>query len=386
MSAPYPGFFTDAIHAGYHPDSHTGAVNVPVYTSTTFAQDDIATLRGGYEYGRCGNPTTAALEKVVATLEGGEEASGRAFASGMAATDTVLRALTRPGAHIILDGDVYGGTYRLIETVFKPWGVNYSVVDTTDAGQVRGALRDETAVVWLETPTNPMLGVTDIAAVAEVLDGPPARLVVDNTFATPYLQRPLSLGADVVVHSTTKYLGGHSDVIGGLVVTPHPEIDELVLKFQGDIGAIPGPFDSYLAYRGIKTLGVRMDRHCANAQALAEFLRSRDEVAEVRYPGLESHPGHEVAARQMSGFGGMVSVRLAGGEEAAKQFCRNTELICLAESLGGVESLLEHPATMTHLSAEGSATAPPRDLVRISVGLEDRDQLLADAAQALDRL
>ncbi|AIG64579.1 cystathionine gamma-synthase [Corynebacterium atypicum] len=384
MGAPDSTFFTDSIHAGYRPDVLTGAVNVPIYTSTTFAQDGVNELRGGYEYGRCGNPTTAALEKAIAALEGAEFA--RAFSSGMAATDTVVRALTRPGSHVIVGADVYGGTFRLLDSVFRPWGVELCVVDTTDPGNVRAAVRENTALVWLETPTNPMLGITDVARVAEALTGTRARLVVDNTFATPYLQRPLELGADVVVHSTTKYLGGHSDVIGGLVVTNSEQVDSQVADFQGWIGAIPGPFDSYLALRGIKTLGVRMQRHCQNAQQVAEYLDQRPEVTRVHYPGLPHDPGYEVARRQMAGFGGMISVQLAGGEDAARRFCAATRLICLAESLGGVESLIEHPATMTHQSAAGSVAAPPRDLVRISIGLEDAGQLIADCAQALDRL
>ncbi|MDK8511545.1 cystathionine gamma-synthase [Corynebacterium bovis] len=383
------GFATTAIHGGYEPDGHTGAVNVPIYTSTTFAQDGVAQLRGGFEYGRCGNPTVTSLEQTVAALEGG--LFGRAFSSGMAATDTLLRALLRPGDHLILGDDAYGGTFRLIDTTFREWGVSLSVVDTTDPAQIRDALRENTRLVWLETPTNPLLTVTDIAAVAEVTAGHAARLVVDNTFASPYLQRPLDLGADVVMHSTTKYLGGHSDVIGGVVVTSDEELDGELLFLQGGVGAVASPFDAYLTTRGIKTLGVRMDRHCANAQAVAEFLDARPETTHVLYPGLPGHRGHDVAARQMRGFGGMVSVRFAalGGrsaEETAVRFCESTELICIAESLGGVESLLEHPARMTHQSAAGSQLEVPDDLVRISVGIEDEADLLADLGAALDAL
>lgn len=380
------GFDTNAIHAGYEPDGQTGAINVPIYASTTYAQDGVAQLRGGFEYSRCGNPTVTALEETVAALEGAR--FGRAFSSGMAATDTLLRALLKPGEHVILGDDAYGGTFRLLDTTFRDWGVELSVVDTTDTASIVAALRPETKLVWLETPTNPMLSITDIAATAAALEdaGTAAKLVVDNTFASPYLQRPLELGADVVMHSTTKYIGGHSDVVGGVVVTDDEDLDGELLFLQGGVGAVPSPFDAYLAYRGVKTLGVRMDRHCANAQAVAEFLDSRDEVHTVAYPGLPGHPGHAVAATQMSGFGAMVSVRFAGGEDAALSFCENTRLICLAESLGGVESLLEHPSKMTHQSAAGSALEVPDDLVRISIGIENIDDLLADLEQALDAL
>jgi cystathionine gamma-synthase len=378
------GFDTNAIHSGYEPDGQTGAINAPIYASTTYAQDGVAQLRGGFEYSRCGNPTVTALEETVAALEGAK--FGRAFASGMAATDTVLRALLAPGAHVILGNDAYGGTFRLLDTTYRDWGVEVSVVDTADTAQITAALRPDTKLVWLETPTNPMLGITDIAATAEALKGHPAKLIVDNTFASPYLQRPLSLGADVVMHSTTKYLGGHSDVVGGVIVTDDEELDGELLFLQGGVGAVPSPFDAYLTYRGIKTLGVRMDRHCANAQAVAEYLDGRPEIAQVLYPGLPGHPGHDVAAAQMDGFGAMVSVRFAGGEAPALQFCENTRLICLAESLGGVESLLEHPAKMTHQSAAGSALEVPDDLVRISIGIENIEDLLADLGQALDAL
>jgi cystathionine gamma-synthase len=380
---PY-GFDTNAIHSGYEPDGQTGAINVPIYASTTYAQDGVAQLRGGFEYSRCGNPTITALEETVAALEGAR--FGRAFGSGMAATDTVLRALLKPGEHLVLGDDAYGGTFRLLDTTYRDWGVEITVVDTADTEAIREALRPNTKVVWLETPTNPLLGITDIAATAEVLADHPAKLIVDNTFASPYLQKPLSLGADVVMHSTTKYIGGHSDVVGGVVVTDDEDLDGELLFLQGGVGAVPSPFDAYLAYRGVKTLGVRMDRHCANAQAVAEFLDARPEISTVLYPGLPGHPGHDVAARQMSGFGAMVSVRFAAGEDAALQFCENTRLICLAESLGGVESLLEHPSKMTHQSAAGSALEVPDDLVRISIGIENIEDLLADLEQALDAL
>lgn len=384
MSADAPhGFSTASIHAGYEPDSLYGSINTPIYASTTFAQNSLNELRGGYEYTRCGNPTIAALEKTVAALEQAE--FGRAFASGMAATDTLLRCLLRPGAHLIFGHDAYGGTFRLIDSVFSEWGVEYSVVDTTDAAEVAESLRENTALVWLETPSNPGLAITDIAAVAEAITDSGAKLVVDNTFASPYLQNPLALGADVVVHSTTKYLGGHSDVLGGVVVTNDPAIDEALLFLQGGAGAIPSVFDAYLTARGIKTLAVRMDRHCDNAEAIARHLDTSEKVATVYYPGLSSHPGHEVAARQMRRFGAMISVRFHD-EEAARKFCLSTKLICLAESLGGVESLLEHPATMTHQSVTGSTLEVPRDLVRISVGIEDVEDLLADVDQALAQL
>lgn len=374
------GFSSRSIHAGYHPDPHMGSINVPIYASTTFAQDGLAQLRGGFEYGRVANPTVRSLEKTLAALEGA--AYARVFATGMAAADTVVRILVRPGDHVILGNDSYGGSYRLLND-FTEWGVDMSIVNTCDVDAVAAAVKDNTKLIWLETPTNPALNITDIASVAKVKSN--AQVLVDNTFATPYLQNPLALGADHVLHSTTKYLGGHSDVLGGAVATNDPEMDEQLLYFQGNVGAVASPFDAYLTSRGIKTLGVRMDRHCANAQKVAEFLQSRPEVKQVRYPGLAEHPGHELAAQQMRGFGGMVSVRFHNPEHA-KQICLKTRLICLAESLGGVESLIEHPQSMTHVSAEGSELAPPEDMVRISIGIEDIDDLLADLQQALDAL
>lgn len=374
------GFSSRSIHAGYHPDPHMGSINVPIYASTTFAQDGLAQLRGGFEYGRVANPTVRSLEKTLAALEGA--AYARVFATGMAAADTVVRILVRPGDHVILGNDSYGGSYRLLND-FTEWGVEMSIVNTCDVDAVAAAVKDNTKLIWLETPTNPALNITDIASVAKVKSN--AQVLVDNTFATPYLQNPLALGADHVLHSTTKYLGGHSDVLGGAVATNDPEMDEQLLYFQGNVGAVASPFDAYLTSRGIKTLGVRMDRHCANAQKVAEFLQSRPEVKQVRYPGLAEHPGHELAAQQMRGFGGMVSVRFHNPEHA-KQICLKTRLICLAESLGGVESLIEHPRNMTHVSAEGSELAPPEDMVRISIGIEDIEDLLADLQQALDAL
>lgn len=381
-AAGTPGFSTQSIHAGYEPDSLYGPINTPIYASTTFAQDGLNELRGGYEYTRVANPTITALERTVAALEGAE--FGKAFSSGMAATDILLRVLLNPGEHMILGHDAYGGTWRLIDSVFRPWGVDYTVVDTTDVDAVAAAVTEKTKVIWLETPSNPALSITDIAAVAQVKGG--ASLVVDNTFASPYLQRPLFLGADAVLHSTTKYLGGHSDVVGGVVVTNDAAVDEELLFMQGGVGPVPSVFDAYLTARGIKTLSVRMDRHCDNADRIAEFLDGRDEISQVYFPGLSSHQGHEVAAKQMDRFGAMISVRFAGGEDAACKFCTATNVICLAESLGGVESLLEHPATMTHQSAAGSQLEVPRDLVRISIGIEDVDDLLADIEQALQQL
>jgi cystathionine gamma-synthase len=375
------GFDTRAIHAGQEPDPATGAVNVPVHLSTTFKQDGVGGLRGGYEYSRSANPTRTALQEALAALEQGT--SGLAFASGLAAEDTLLRTVCEPGSHIVLGGDAYGGTFRLISRVLARWGVEHTPADLNDRDAVRAAMRPSTRVIWCETPTNPLLNIADIAALAQVAHDAGARLVVDNTFASPYLQQPLTLGADVVVHSTTKYLGGHSDVVGGALVTADAELAEQLAYNQNAMGAGAGPFDSWLVLRGIKTLGVRMDRHQANAARIAEFLLGRPDVAAVLYPGLPDHPGHEIAARQMSGFGGMLSFRLTGGEEAALRVCERARLFTLAESLGGVESLIEHPGRMTHASAAGSPLEVPADLVRLSVGIEDIDDLLADLEQAL---
>lgn len=378
------GFATDAIHAGYEPDSLYGPINTPIYASTTFAQDGLAELRGGYEYTRVGNPTVTALEKAVAALEGAEYAV--AYSSGMAAIDVILRILLKPGDHIVVSNDAYGGTYRLIQQVFTQWGVENTVVDMTNPEEVAAAVKDNTKAIWVETPTNPMLDIVDIEAIAAVKKQ--AALVVDNTFASPYLQKPFDLGADVVVHSTTKYIGGHSDVVGGIVCGDDsrvPGFHEQLRFFFGWVGANPSPFDTYLTGRGLKTLSVRMDKHCDNAEAVAKFLDAQPQVARVCYPGLESHPGHDVAAKQMTRFGGMVSV-LFQTTEQAKTFCKSTKLFCLAESLGGVESLLEHPATMTHVSVAGSALEVPGELVRISVGIEEEADLIADLEQALKQL
>lgn len=378
------GFSTRAIHAGYEPDPLTGAVNVPIYASSTFAQDGVGGMRSGFEYARTGNPTRRALEANAASIESGTY--GRAFASGMAATDAILRASLRPGDHLVIPDDAYGGTFRLIDKVFAEWGIEHTPAPVGDVDAIRAAIRPNTKLVWLETPTNPLLNIGDISASAEVARAAGARLVVDNTFASPYLQQPLTLGADVVVHSSTKYLGGHSDVVGGLLVTDDEEIDAQVAFLQNGSGGVPGPFDAYLTMRGIKTLGVRMDRHCDNAEAVVDLLSARPEITTVLYPGLPEHPGHEVAARQMSRFGGMISVRLAGGREAAQQLCARTEVFTLAESLGGIESLIEHPGAMTHASTAGSMLEVPDDLVRLSVGIEDCSDILADLEQALDGL
>ncbi|MQY19753.1 cystathionine gamma-synthase [Nocardia macrotermitis] len=375
------GFSTRAVHAGFDPDPQTGAVNVPIYASSTFAQDGVGGLRGGFEYARTGNPTRTALEANLAALESGRH--GRAFASGMAATDCALRATLRPGDHLVIPDDAYGGTFRLIDKVFTQWGIEYSVAPVSDPDAVRNALRPNTKLVWVETPTNPLLNVGDIAALAGVAHGGGAKLVVDNTFASPYLQQPLLLGADIVIHSTTKYLGGHSDVVGGALITDDPELDAAFAFLQNGAGAVPGPTDAFLTLRGIKTLAVRMDRHCDNAETIAEFLSGHPAVAQVIYPGLPQHPGNAVAQKQMRRFGGMISVRLAGGRDAALKFCSSTKLFTLAESLGGVESLIEHPGAMTHASTAGSALEVPADLVRLSVGIEDVSDLLADVEQAL---
>jgi cystathionine gamma-synthase len=381
MSADLPGFNTRAIHAGQEPDPATGAVIVPLHLTTTYKQDGVGGLRGGYEYSRSANPTRTALQEALAALEQGT--TGMAFASGLAAEDTLLRTVCAPGSHIVLGGDAYGGTYRLISRVLAQWGVEHTPADLNDPGALRAAIRPTTRVVWAETPTNPLLNIADIALTAEVAHESGALLVVDNTFASPYLQQPLTLGADVVVHSTTKYLGGHSDVVGGALVTADAELGERLAYNQNAMGAVAGPFDAWLVLRGIKTLGVRMDRHQANAARIAEFLLGHPDVATVLYPGLPDHPGHDIAARQMSGFGGMLSFRLTGGEEQALKVCERARLFTLAESLGGVESLIEHPGRMTHASAAGSPLEVPADLVRLSVGIEDVEDLLADLDQAM---
>ena len=377
-----PGFETLAIHAGQEADPATGAVVPPIYQTSTFKQDGVGGLRGGFDYSRTTNPTRSALEECLAALEGGTRAL--AFASGMAAEDCLIRALCSPGDRVIIPDDAYGGTYRLFAAVLERWGLDYVPVHLPDVAAVRRCLAERPArLVWAETPTNPLLAIADIAALAGAAHEAGALLVVDNTFASPRLQRPLALGADVVVHSTTKYLGGHSDVIGGALVTADAEAAERAAFLRNATGGVPGPFDSWLTLRGIRTLAVRMDRHCDSAMAVAGLLTGHPAVTQVLYPGLPSHPGHAVAARQMSGFGGMVSFRVRGGEEAAVAVCGRTRLFTLAESLGGVESLIEHPGRMTHASAAGSPLEVPADLVRLSVGLEDRGDLLGDLSEAL---
>ncbi len=380
-STRWQGFSTQAIHAGYEPDPRTGAVNVPIYASSTFAQDGVGNLRHGFEYSRTGNPTRRVLEANLAAIEKGT--FGRGFASGMAATDALLRATLRPGDHLVIPNDAYGGTFRLIDKVFSQWGITYSAAPVSDVDAVRAAITPATKLVWIETPTNPLLNVGDIEALAGVAHDAGAKLVVDNTFASPYLQQPLTLGADVVLHSTTKYLGGHSDVVGGALVTNDEELDAAVAFLQNGAGAVPGPFDAYLTMRGIKTLAVRMDRHCDNAEQVVEFLSSHPKIDSVLYPGLPTHPGHDVAGKQMRRFGGMVSVRVKGGQAAAMEFCARTEVFTLAESLGGIESLIEHPGAMTHASTAGSLLEVPADLVRLSVGIEDIGDILGDLENAL---
>ncbi|MFC0861974.1 cystathionine gamma-synthase [Sphaerimonospora cavernae] len=375
------GFETLAIHAGQEADPHTGAVVPPIYAVSTYKQDGVGGLRAGYEYSRSANPTRTALEEAIAAVEGGVR--GLAFASGLAAEDTLLRTVCRPGDHVLIPDDAYGGTYRLFAKVLEGWGLSFDPVPVGDVDAVRAAVRPETKAIWVETPTNPLLGIADIAALAEVAHDVDALLLVDNTFASPYLQQPLALGADVVVHSTTKYVGGHSDVVGGALVAGSAELGERLAYHQNAMGAVAGPFDAWLTLRGLKTLGVRMDRHCDNAERVADLLLSHPKVTQVLYPGLPDHPGHEVAAKQMRRFGGMVSFRVAGGEEAAVEICDRTRLFTLGESLGGVESLIEHPGRMTHASAAGSPLEVPADLVRLSVGIETVDDLLADLSEAL---
>lgn len=372
---------TRAIHAGFRPDPATGAVNAPIYASSTFAQDGVGGLRGGFEYARTGNPTRAALEASLAAVEGGT--FSRAFASGMSATDCALRSLLRPGDHVVIPDDAYGGTFRLVDKVFAQWGIDHTPAALTDLDAVRAAITAKTKLIWVETPTNPLLSIADIAAIAQIASASGVKLLVDNTFASPALQQPLALGADIVLHSTTKYIGGHSDVVGGALITNDEELDDAFAFLQNGAGAVPGPFDAYLTMRGLKTLALRMQRHSENASAIADFLVGHPAVDSVLYPGLPSHPNHDVAARQMSAFGGMVSVRMKGGRDAARQLCARTDIFILAESLGGVESLIEHPAAMTHASTAGSQLEVPDDLVRLSVGIEEIADLLGDLEQAL---
>ncbi len=377
----HQSFETRAIHAGNTADPLTGAVVPPIYQVSTYKQDGVGGLRGGYEYSRSANPTRTALEENLAALEGGRR--GLAFASGLAAEDCLLRALLAPGDHVVIPNDAYGGTFRLFAKVVERWGVDFSVANTSDVDAVRDAVNDRTKLIWVETPSNPLLGITDIEAVAGVARQAGVKLVVDNTFASPYLQQPLALGADVVVHSLTKYMGGHSDVVGGALVTADAALGEELAYHQNAMGAVAGPFDSWIVLRGIKTLAVRMDRHSENAAKVVEMLTQHPKVTQVLYPGLPEHPGHEIAAKQMRSFGGMISFRVQGGEEAAVEVCNRAQLFTLGESLGGVESLIEHPGRMTHASVAGSALEVPADLVRLSVGIENADDLLADLRQAL---
>jgi cystathionine gamma-synthase len=376
------GFETRAIHAGYEPDPTTGAVIPPIYATSTYKQDGVGGLRGGYEYSRSANPTRTALEGNIAALEEGER--GFAFASGLAAEHTLLASVTKPGDHAVIPDDAYGGTYRLFAKVEDPRGLAHTPAPVSDVDAVRAAIRPgETKVVWVETPTNPLLNIGDIEALASVAHDAGALLVVDNTFASPYLQQPLTLGADIVVHSTTKYCGGHSDVVGGAIVVRDHDLAERITFHQNAIGAVSGPFDAWLTLRGLKTLAVRMDRHCDNAEKVVDFLTKHPAVSQVIYPGLEEHPGHAVASRQMKRYGGIVSFRVAGGEQAALDACAKTEVFTLAESLGGIESLIEHPGRMTHASVAGTDLEVPSDLIRLSVGIETADDLLADLDRAL---
>jgi cystathionine gamma-synthase len=370
-------FETRAIHEGQEPDPATGAATVPIYQTSTFVQDAVGEHKG-YDYSRSGNPTRTALQICLASLEDAEH--GIAFSSGLGATTTVMH-LVSPGERVVCVNDVYGGVYRMFSQVYEPKGYEF---DFVPGAEIPERIDERTRLVWLETPTNPLLNLVDIQAAAEAAHAVGALLVVDNTFATPYLQRPLDLGADVVLHSTTKYLGGHSDLIGGFVATNDPTVAERLYFLQKSLGAVPGPFDSWLVLRGLKTLAVRMQKHCENARAIAEFLDGHPKVEKVLYPGLESHPGHELAARQMSDFGGMISF-LAESEEEAVAICGRTKIWWLAESLGGVESLIEHPARMTHASTADAPFAAPGNLVRLSVGIESADDLIADLEAALVR-
>lgn len=377
-------FATRAIHAGQDFDPTTGAIIPPIYQTSTFVQDGIGGLRGGYEYNRSANPTRSSLQTQLAALEGGTHAFS--FASGLAAEDALLRSILVPGDHILLGNDVYGGTYRLLTKVLAPWGLETTTAELSDLDAVRAALRPETKIIWVETPSNPMMKIVDIAAIVELAHAAGVLVVVDNTFASPALQQPISLGADIVVHSTTKYLGGHSDVLGGALVFRDDRFVEQVGFQQFAVGAVSAPMDAWLTTRGIKTLDVRMQRHTENAQQIAEWASERPEIERVYYPGLASHPGHDIAASQMSGFGGMLSLGLAAGGAAARALAESTELFQLAESLGGVESLIGYPPEMTHASVRGTELAVPENIVRLSVGIESVTDLIADLEQAIARV
>jgi cystathionine gamma-synthase len=376
------GFSTRAIHAGQEPDSAVGSVVPPIYATSTFIQDKVGEARGGYEYSRSSNPTRTALEECLAALEGGRH--GLVFASGLAAEDTLLRTIASPGSHFVVPDDAYGGTYRLFVRVHQRWGVAADPAHLTNLDSVAAAITPgETKAVWIETPTNPLLNIADIAAIVDLAHSAGALVVVDNTFATPYLQQPLELGADIVVHSTTKYCGGHSDIIGGALVLNDDDLAEQLRFHQNAIGGVASPFDCWLILRGLRTLAVRMEKHCDNAELVAAFLDDHARIAQVYFPGLDAHPGHDLAKRQMRRYGGMVSFRVVGGEQAALQVCEGTSVIILGESLGGVESLIEHPGKMTHLSVAGTQLEVPSDLIRLSVGIEDAEDLIADLDRAL---
>jgi cystathionine gamma-synthase len=376
------GFSTRAIHAGQEPDSAVGSVVPPIYATSTFIQDKVGEARGGYEYSRSSNPTRTALEECLAALEGGRH--GLVFASGLAAEDTLLRTIASPGSHFVVPDDAYGGTYRLFVRVHQRWGVAADPAHLTNLDSVAAAITPgETKAVWIETPTNPLLNIADIAAIVDLAHSAGALVVVDNTFATPYLQQPLELGADIVVHSTTKYCGGHSDIIGGALVLNDDDLAEQLRFHQNAIGGVASPFDCWLILRGLRTLAVRMEKHCDNAELVAAFLDDHPRIAQVYFPGLDAHPGHDLAKRQMRRYGGMVSFRVVGGEQAALRVCEGTSVIILGESLGGVESLIEHPGKMTHLSVAGTQLEVPSDLIRLSVGIEDAEDLIADLDRAL---
>jgi cystathionine gamma-synthase len=379
-------FETRAIHTAQDPDPLTGGVIPPIHMTTTHKQDGVGNLRKGYEYNRAANPTRTALQEALASLEGGR--FGLSFSSGLAAEDAIIRAVMKPGDHVILGNDMYGGSYRLFARVFKAWGIDFTIVNLNDSSALEAAfVAGKTKLVWIETPSNPMMTIFDISAISAIAHKHGAVTVVDNTFATPYLQRPLELGADIVLHSTTKYLGGHSDVLGGAVVLNEGELAKQIEFIQFAVGAVSSPFDAWLTHRSLKTLALRMDRHCFNGQAVADYLEARtDVISKVYYPGLESNPGHELARKQMSGFGGMISMKFVGGKAAALKFCESTELFTLAESLGGVESLVNYPAEMTHASANGSPIEVDDDIVRLSVGVEHISDILADIAQALEKI
>ncbi|MEV4414401.1 cystathionine gamma-synthase [Catellatospora sp. NPDC049609] len=374
------GFETLAIHAGQEPDERTGAVIPPIFQTSTYQQDAVGAPRLGYEYSRSGNPTRDSLQECLAALEGGSR--GLAFASGLAAEDTLIRTVCKPGDHVIIPDDAYGGTFRLFAKVAARWGLSWTAARISDVDDVRAKVTPNTKMIWVETPTNPLLNIADIAGLAAVARDAHALLVVDNTFASPYLQQPLALGADVVVHSTTKYVGGHSDVVGGALVLNDAGLGDELKFHQNAMGAVNGPFDAWLTLRGVKTLAVRMERHCDNAEKVAEFLTRHPKVTQVLYPGLPEHPGHELAGKQMRRYGGMISFRM-GDAAAAERVCNTTKVFTLAESLGGIESLIEHPGKMTHASVAGSELEVPADLVRLSVGIETIDDLLADLSTAL---